>query len=409
MQASTPQAPLNQGTIQQVSMPEIDFDNIEIAFGGKSDRSIRRAYWLFRLIGYSTLVKAGTPLINLAIKMHLPVKGIIKATIFRHFCGGENISECTKTVEKLYSRGIGSILDYSVEGRELEDDFENTCKEILATVSRAKGDPMIPFCVFKVTGIARFALLEKISSSSILDNDEIKEAALIRSRVERICDAAAKNSVCIFIDAEESWIQPAIDSLAGDMMKKFNLSSPIVFNTVQLYRTDRLDFLKKEIGKAAAENYFLGMKLVRGAYMEKERERAATMNYSDPIQPDKEACDSDYDKAMMVCLEHIDRVAFCAGTHNEKSSRLLAETMAVKNIAFNHPHVYFSQLLGMSDHISYNLSKAGFNVSKYVPYGPVEAVMPYLFRRAAENTSIAGQTSREMGLITREMKRRKLL
>jgi proline dehydrogenase len=392
-----------------VSMPALDFDNIQNAFSGRSNKSIRRAYWLFRLIGYNWLVKIGTPFINLAITLHLPVRGLIKRTIFRHFCGGENIYDCDKTIKKLYTQGVGSILDYSVEGRELEADFDKTCAEIIATVVRAKGDPAIPFSVFKVTGIARFNLLAKVSADEKLNEKEHEEFNLVRGRVEKICAAAAANNVRIFIDAEETWIQSAIDDMAGEMMKKYNGMTAIVYNTIQLYRTDRLAFLKKEFEKSLTGNYKLGMKLVRGAYMEKERERAEKMNYPDPIQPDKKSCDRDYDEAIRFCIEHIDRIAFCAGTHNEASSLLLARLMSEKGIAFNHSHIYFSQLLGMSDHISFNLCKAGFNVAKYVPYGPVAAVMPYLLRRAAENTSIAGQTSRELSLVTREMKRRKLL
>jgi len=392
-----------------VSMPALDFDNIQTAFSIRSNKSIRRAYWLFRLIGYNWLVKAGTPLINLAITLHLPVRGLIKATIFRHFCGGENINDCDKTIKKLYLQGVGSILDYSVEGRELEEDFEKTCAEIIATIARAKGDPAIPFSVFKVTGIARFDLLAKVSANEKLSDKEQEEYNLIHDRVERICKAASAGNVRIFIDAEETWIQPAIDDMAAEMMKKYNANQAIVYNTIQLYRTDRLAFLKSEFEKAVSGNYMMGIKLVRGAYMEKERERAAKMKYPDPIQPDKKSCDRDYDDALKFCIEHVDRIAICAGTHNEASSLLLARLMVEKGLALNHQHIYFSQLLGMSDHISFNLCKAGFNVAKYVPYGPVASVMPYLFRRAAENTSISGQTSRELSLITREMKRRKLL
>lgn len=390
------------------TLPQIDFDNIENAFGGRSDKSVRRAYWLFYLIGYNWLVKVGTPLINLAITIHLPIKGIIKATIFRHFCGGINIEDCNKTVDKLYNQGVGSILDYSVEGREMEEDFEKTCKEILATIKRAKGDAKTPFCVFKTTGIARFALLEKTSAGSLLSENEKAEFALIQKRVERICSAAALHKVSIFIDAEETWIQPAIDKLAEDMMVLFNKTEAIVYNTIQLYRWDRLAFLKSEYEKAVDKQYFLGLKLVRGAYMEKERERASKLKYPDPIHSSKALCDKDYDEAMKFCVLHIDRIAICAGTHNEKSSLYLVQLISENGLPINHQHIYFSQLLGMSDHISFNLSKAGYNVAKYLPYGPVEAVLPYLFRRAAENTSISGQTSREFSLISREMKRRKL-
>lgn len=400
---------LDPETNTVLNMPELDFDNIENAFRGNSDKSVKRAYWLFKLIGYNWIVKAGTPCINMAIQWNLPVKGIIRATIFRHFCGGENIADCSKTIDRLYAQGVGSILDYSVEGREEEIEFEKTCKEIISTVNRAKGDPKIPFSVFKVTGIARLSLLEKVSEAQPLTEKEKKEFEAIHNRVERICAAAATNKVRIFIDAEESWIQQAIDEMATEMMKKFNLQDAIVYNTIQLYRKDRLTFFKEEYAKAVTGNYFLGIKLVRGAYMEKESERALKLNYPDPIQPDKKSCDLDYDEALRFSIDHIDRIAICAGTHNEASSRLLAKLIIENKIPINHPHIYFSQLLGMSDHISFNLSKAGYNVAKYVPYGPVASVLPYLLRRAAENTSIAGQTSRELGLLNREMKRRKLV
>lgn len=407
---ATSSTELNENSPNKINpMSSIDFDNIEIAFGGRSDKSVRRAYWLFRLIGYNWLVKVGTPVINFAIQARLPVKGIIKSTIFRHFCGGENILDCNKTIDKLFQQGVGSILDYSVEGREHEEDFDKTCTEIMATVNRAKSEPKIPFCVFKVTGIARFGLLEKVSADAALSTPEQSEFSKIQQRVEAICSLAAKNNVRIFIDAEETWIQPAIDELAKSMMRKFNKSSAIVYNTIQLYRTDRITFMRNEFDLALKDNYFLGLKLVRGAYMEKERERAEKMKYQNPIQPDKQACDHDYNEAMKFCVDHIDRVAICAGTHNEKSSLMLTQLIAEKNLPINHPHIYFSQLLGMSDHISFNLSKSGYNVAKYVPYGPVTAVLPYLFRRASENTSIAGQTSRELSLINREMKRRKLI
>jgi proline dehydrogenase len=385
----------------------VSFDNTKIAFSGKSDRDLRRSYWLFRMIGSPAFVRIGKSLTQFAIKLHLPIKGLIKATIFKQFVGGETIEECSKTVDALGKYNVGTILDYSVEGKETEQDFDACMKETIATVAKAKGNRHIPFCVFKVTGLARFALLEKVSSGSVLSAEESGEWENVCSRVDAICKSAHEAGVPIFMDAEESWIQQAIDDLANEMMKRYNRQKPIVYNTFQLYRKDRLDYLKHSFKLAQTNNYYLGAKLVRGAYMEKERKRAAEMNYPSPIQDDKAATDRDYDAAVEFCIQHIDQIALCAGTHNEKSSLGLVNLMFRKNIAHNHHHIYYSQLLGMSDHISYNLSDSGFNVAKYVPYGPVKEVLPYLIRRAQENTSVKGQTGRELSLIIKEKKRRK--
>lgn len=388
-------------------MQEISFDNIQNAFEYKSDAEINRAYWLFKAISNNTLVKAGPVLVDIALKLHLPISGIVKATLFKHFCGGENINECYETVEQLAKFNVGSILDYSVEGKEEESEFDHSAEEILATVERAKGDPHIPFCVFKITGLGRFALLEKVSAHKQLSSEEEQEYAKVQQRVKNICERAFKNNVPIFIDAEESWIQQAIDDLATGMMMLFNKERAIVYNTIQLYRHDRLEFLKQSLQHAIENNYRLGEKLVRGAYMEKERKRAAEMGYPTPIQPDKAASDRDYDAALKFCIEHLNRVSICAGTHNEQSSMMLVHLMQQNQIVSSDKRIYFSQLLGMSDHISFNLAKAGYNVCKYIPYGPVKAVLPYLMRRAQENTSIRGQMGRELILLSEERKRRK--
>jgi proline dehydrogenase len=294
-----------------------------------------------------------------------------------------------------------------VEGKEAEEEFDKTAGETLDTIKRAAGDSNIPFCVFKVTGLARFALLEKVSAQAQLNTQEEKEWQKVKDRVLRICAQAAATGVPIFIDAEESWIQGAIDALADEMMSRFNKQKAIVYNTVQLYRKDRLEFIKKSHSLAQKNTYLLGLKLVRGAYMEKERERATAMNYQNPIQNSKEDSDRDYNAALDYCLEHINEIAICAGTHNEKSSLHLVELMKKFKVPANDNRVYFSQLLGMSDHISYNLAQAGYNVAKYVPYGPVKDVLPYLIRRAEENTSVKGQTGRELSLIIKEKERRK--
>ncbi|CAN5157215.1 proline dehydrogenase family protein [soil metagenome] len=385
----------------------ISFDNTKIAFSGKSDSDLRRSFWLFRMIGSPSIVKIGKGLTTFALKLHLPIKGIIKATIFKQFVGGENIEECNRTVAELGKFNIGTILDYSVEGKETETDFDNCCSETIATIDRAKNDPHIPFCVFKVTGLARLTCLEKVSSGEKISTDEISEFERIRKRVEKICEVAHKYNKPIFLDAEESWIQQAIDDLADEMMEKFNKEKPIVYNTFQLYRKDRLEYLQKTFEKGVKKNFFVGAKLVRGAYMEKERERAVVMNYPSPIQETKADTDRAYNAALMFCVEHIDRIAVCAGTHNEESSLLLVKALEEKKITHNHPHIFFSQLLGMSDHISFNLSNDHFNVAKYVPYGPVKEVLPYLIRRAQENTSVKGQTGRELNLIIKEQQRRK--
>jgi len=388
-------------------MQEISFDNIRNAFEYKSDGEINRAYWLFRVISNNTLVKIGPKFMDAAIKLRLPVYGIIRATLFKHFCGGENIADCNKTIVQLAKFKVGSILDYSVEGKEEETEFDHSAAEIIATVERGKGDPDIPFCVFKVTGLARFALLEKVSEGTALTTIEAAEYSKVKQRVLNICQKAFDNNVPIFMDAEESWIQPAIDDLAVDMMQQFNKERIIIYNTIQFYRHDRLQFLKDSYQHANQHSYLLGIKLVRGAYMEKERKRAADNGYTSPIQPDKVASDIDYDAALKFCVEHINSMAIVAGTHNAESSMLLVHLMQQHRIASNDKRIYFSQLLGMSDHISFNLAKAGFNVAKYVPYGPVAAVLPYLIRRAQENTSISGQMGREVKLLLEEKKRRK--
>jgi proline dehydrogenase len=385
----------------------LSFDNTEIAFKSKNDKDLRRAYYLFKMVGSPGLVKFGKKATHFSLAIGLPIKGIIKATIFKQFCGGETIDECDKTIALLDSYGIGTILDYSVEGKESEADFDKTTKEIIATINKANGNKAIPFSVFKVTGISTFSLLEKASRGEKLNKEDEEKLNSVKDRVNSICKTAHEADTPVFIDAEESWIQPAIDQIATEMMQRYNSNKAIVYNTAQLYRHDRLAHIKSAIEEAKSKGYHYGVKLVRGAYMEKERERAKEKGYSSPIQPNKNACDRDYDLALQVCLENITHVAICAGTHNETSSMYLTELMEKHNLEKNDKRIYFAQLLGMSDHISYNLSESGYNVAKYVPYGPVKEVLPYLIRRAEENTSVAGQTSRELGLILKERERRK--
>jgi proline dehydrogenase len=385
----------------------ISFDNTEKAFISKNDSDLIRSYRLFKIIGNPTVVKLGAIFTPLALNLHLPIRGIIKKTIYKQFVGGENIEDCNKTIEELGKFGIGTILDYSVEGKEAESDFDACCKETIETIHRAKNDKHIPFCVFKVTGLARYGLLEKVSAKKELSAEEKQEWERVRQRVHNICEEGFKNLKPIFVDAEESWIQQAIDDLVNENKEKFNKQTAIVYNTYQLYRHDRFIYLEQCIKHAKENNYHIGAKLVRGAYMEKERKRAAEMGYASPIQPDKEGSDKDYNLALELCVRNIDHVSLCAGTHNEQSSLLLVDLMAKNNIQPNDKRIYFSQLLGMSDHISYNLSLEGYNVAKYVPYGPVKEVLPYLLRRAQENTSVKGQTGRELSLIIKEKNRRK--
>ncbi|WP_341903597.1 MULTISPECIES: proline dehydrogenase family protein [Fluviicola] len=388
----------------------ISFNNTEIAFKHKSNKDLKRAHFLFSVMASPFLVKTGKGLARFGLNVGLPIKGMIKATIFEQFCGGETIEECTSTIDTMWKNHVGTILDYSVEGKTSAEDFEHTTKEIIATIHKAKGNPGIPFAVFKITGISRFSLLE-LTNTGIenISESDLKEYHETVERVNRICKEGFEASVPVFIDAEESWIQDVIDRITHEMMLKYNKEQAIIFNTVQMYRHDRLEFLKNSIDWAKAENIQYGVKLVRGAYMEKERKRAAENNYPSPIQPDKASCDSDYDKALdfLVKPENLTQMALCAGSHNEDSAAYLASLIESKGIDKANKRIWFAQLLGMSDHISYTLASEGFNVAKYVPYGPVKEVIPYLFRRADENTSVKGQTGRELKLIKEEIKRRK--
>lgn len=384
----------------------LNFDNTEVAFHNKSNAELKAGYWLFKMISSNFLTQVGPPITNFFMNIGLPIKGIIKATIFKHFCGGETIAECEGTIAQLNFGQVGTILDYSVEGEEEEAVFDFTCEEIIRTIDRAAGDKRIPITVFKVTGIGRFGLLEKLDAKQELTLAETAEFEKVKQRCEKICRAAFDQKVPVMVDAEESWIQDTIDELAFDMMRLFNKTEIIVYNTYQMYRHDKLADLKADHLIAKANGFILGVKMVRGAYMEKERKRAEEMGYPSPIQPTKEASDNDYNESLRYSMTHINEIAIVCGTHNEQSSRLLAQLLDEYNVPHDHAHVYFAQLLGMSDNLSFNLSDSGYNVAKYVPYGPVKAVMPYLFRRAQENTSIAGQTSRELGLIMKEKKRR---
>ncbi|RAJ83485.1 proline dehydrogenase [Chitinophaga dinghuensis] len=386
----------------------LSFDNTAIAFEAKTDKALKKANFLFSNIGKPWLVKLGATFTPIAFKLRLPIKGIIKNTIFSQFCGGETLEEAAHTALQLGNYHVGVALDYGVEAMEGEENYDHAVPEFIRAIEYAASRPDIPFIAIKITGFARFSLLEKIHAGETLTTEEQQEFERVRKRVLSIAEAAAKNSVGILVDAEESWIQQPVDDLTDEMMALFNKKKVIIFNTFQMYRHDRLEFLKVSLAKAQKEGYLLGAKLVRGAYMEKENKRAAEKGYPTPIQPSKAATDKDYDAGVSFCLENLDNLGLFIGTHNEDSCMLAARILHDKGYAHNHEHISFSQLLGMSDNITFNLAHAGYNVSKYLPYGPVKDVMPYLIRRAQENTSIAGQMGRELGLIRKEMKRRGL-
>lgn len=385
----------------------ISFDDTSVAFSYKSDAALKKANFIFSLVNNPLISKLATGSVKVALGIGLPVKGLIKTTAFDHFCGGETIEEAEHTIQNLAKYGVGTILDYSVEGEKTESGFDKTTAEIILTIEKAHKSKSIPFSVFKVTGVGAFSLLEKIQANEKLTSEEVAAFEKVKERVNRICSTAAKYKVPVLIDAEETWIQNPIDDLAYAMMKQYNLTEAIVFNTYQLYRTASLQNIKDAVADAAKNNYYVGAKVVRGAYMEKERERAAQLNYPSPIQPTKEASDTAFNQAIEFCVENRNRIAVMCGSHNEYSNKLMAELMDKHGIAHTDKNFWFAQLYGMSDNISFNLAKAGYNVAKYVPYGPVKSVMPYLLRRANENTSVAGQSSRELTLIRKELKRRK--
>jgi proline dehydrogenase len=386
----------------------LNFDNTEFAFAHKSNTELKKARFLFKSIGNPWLTKIGIQLTNIAFKLHLPIKGIIKNTLFQQFCGGENLIEAGQAAEKIYKYGVGVILDYGVEGKKTEAEFEATKNGFIEAIQFANNKAHIPFISIKVTGFARFELLEKIDAGHKLNEEEEKEIERVEQRLLEICEAAQKSNTMILIDAEETWVQDAVDELALSMMQQFNTDKAIIFNTYQMYRHDRLVFLNTELNYAKNNNFILGAKLVRGAYMEKERARALAMNYESPIQSSKQNTDNDFNTAIENCIYAINNCNLFVGTHNEASCYLAAKLMQEKNISPIGHQVYFSQLYGMSDNISFNLAKATYNISKYLPYGPVHDVVPYLMRRAQENTSVAGQTGRELGLITKELNRRKI-
>ena len=385
----------------------INFEDTKPIFAHKSNWELKKSYYLFSILQHSFFVKIGSLLLKISFFLRIPIKKIIKMTIFNQFCGGENIQDCSKKINELYEFGIGTILDYSVEGKENESDFEKTKEEIIQTILFSSKNSKIPFTVFKITGLGKSSLIEKASLDfQSLEDNELVELNLVAMRVDEICKVASKNRVPVFVDAEDSWYQDYIDKVVESMIFKYNNEFSIVYNTIQLYRHDRLHYMKDLISRCNSNGKNLGLKLVRGAYMEKEREQATKKNYPDPIQKDKQATDNDFTKAIEHCIENINTVSLCAGTHNEKSVLHLTDLMKKSSLKNNDSRIFFAQLLGMSDHISYNLSEQGYNVAKYVPYGPIKEVIPYLIRRAKENTSVSGQTGRELSLIKIELENR---
>jgi proline dehydrogenase len=385
----------------------LSYDDTKIAFSSKSDSDLRRAYYLFKTIGSPSLVKISKQLINIARLIHFPVAWAVKPTIYKQFVGGESLKDCDALVRILEHYNVKAILDYSVEGISTEAYIQHSIEEILRTIDMAAKDPNIPFAVFKPTALCAEVILEKASTDSLETEAEKVEALKFRERMEILCLRAYENHVRILIDAEDSWYQPYIDDVVSEMMEKFNKETAIVFNTLQMYHLDRLEYLKLLYERSVDKNFYLGIKFVRGAYLEKERNRADLKGYSSPIQPDKEATDQSFDDGLRFAISHVDRIHIFNGTHNEESTSLFAILMERNGIAKDDERCFFSQLYGMSDNISFTLAKNGYNVAKYVPYGPVGSVLPYLIRRAEENTAISGQSGRELSLILQEIARRK--
>jgi proline dehydrogenase len=404
------------------SYPPVSFDNTELAFGYKSTAELKKARFLFKLMAKPWIVKLGTRLAPWAIRNRLPVKGMIRSTIFSQFVGGETLEQTAKAAAVLGKFNVKVILDYGVEGKEGEKSFDHACDEFIRVIKYAGSQSNIPFMSIKVTGFARFGLLEKLdevmhrSEGTLmkrflktideLGSEEKEEWHRVRNRMMRICETASQHRIGVLVDAEETWIQDPVDALTILMMDTFNKGKCVVYNTVQHYRHDRLIFLKDSYKAALERGFVLGAKLVRGAYMEKERQRAAEMNYPSPIQPDKESSDRDYNAGLAFCIDHLEHIALIVATHNEESNLLAVRLMELKGYSLQHPHIHWSQLYGMSDNITFNLAHAGCSVSKYLPFGPINDVIPYLMRRAQENTSVKGQTGRELGLIKKELKRR---
>jgi proline dehydrogenase len=387
--------------------PLMSFEDTKIAFEAKSDQALRKTHFVFSSMKKPWMVKSGTILTNFALKMRLPVKGIIKSTLFEQFCGGESIRDCGNAIQHLGKYNVQTILDYSVEGQEKESSFDHTRDEALRVADYAQSNPNIPFVVVKLTGLGSRTLMAKKAEGGVLTQEENERFHKFKQRVKDIAQRVYEHGLKFMIDAEESWILPVTDRVALELMLEFNQDRPVIYTTYQFYRHQALPDMKKHFQEIRTAGKHFGAKLVRGAYMETERERAREKGYPDPIQPDKLSTDRDYDEAQQFIIENLDHFSVCSGTHNENSNAFMANLMDAHGIDRSDERVYFAQLMGMSDNISFKLAKEGYNVAKYVPYGPVELVLPYLFRRAEENTSIAGQSGREYTLVKKELKRRK--
>ena len=384
------------------------FNNTEVAFALKNDSQLERAYFLFKMISYEPMVRIGTAATNFALKAKLPVEGLIRSTVFDHFCGGVNEEDCLPVIDTMFTKGVSAVLDYSVEGKEEESAFDDCRDKILKIIQFADEKEAMPIVVFKPTGFGRFYLYQKLGERKPFTSEEQAEWNRIVERFDAVCKLAKEKDVEVLIDGEESWMQDAADDLCEAMMRKYNTTKPIVYNTLQTYRWDRLDYLKGIHERAEKDNFKVGFKIVRGAYMEKERSRAEEKGYKSPICHDKQATDENFNTCMTYVLNNLKHISLFIGTHNEQSCYLAMELMNELGIDKTDNNVWFGQLYGMSDHISFNLAEQGYNVAKYVPFGPVKDVMPYLIRRAEENTSVAGQTSRELNLLKQEKKRRRL-
>lgn len=389
-------------------IPKSLFDNTETAFKLKSDSELERAYFLFKMISIEPLVRIGTAATNFALNLHLPVEGLIRSTVFDHFCGGVNEKDCMPVVDNLSNAGVFSVLDYSVEGKKEDAQFVLTTQKVNELTRFAKDKTAMPFSVFKPTGLGHIEIWKKVTKKETLSESEEKEWQDITERYDKVCKTASDCNISLLIDAEEYCMQEAADDLCERMMEKYNSEKAIVFNTLQCYRWDRLDYLKEQHAKAKENGYKLGFKVVRGAYLEKENERAEQLNYKSPMCESKAATDANFDTVMRYIFDNLDDISLFLGTHNEASSYLAMQIMEEKGIAKDNSHVWFGQLYGMSDHLTFNIASKGYNAAKYIPFGPVKDVMPYLIRRAEENTSVAGQTNRELILLKKERKRRKL-
>ncbi len=389
---------------------EIDFTNTKVAFEHMTDGELRKAHWLFKIMNNRLLVDLGSKIGLQALKWNIPMtETVIKNTIYEQFCGGESLEGTQPTIDHLFENETLTILDYGAEAKESDADFDRTKEEVIKGLIFAAKNESVPVVSTKITGLARFALLQKVQEEKELTPDEQAEWERAISRINDICRKGEELfNVGLFFDAEETWIQDTLDAIVEEMMEKYNTKKAIVYNTFQMYRHDRLEYLKEQHGVAKGKGYILGAKLVRGAYMEKERERAQGMGYEDPIQKDKEATDQDYDAALEYCIRNHEDIASCNASHNEESAQLQVKLMSELGLDKAHPHLNFCQLYGMSDHLTFNISKAGFNGAKYVPYGPVKEVIPYLIRRAQENSSVTGDMGREFKLISMEFRRRKM-